>query len=438
MTRGPRRVLMVSYFFPPFRTVGGLRVSKHTKFLPAFGWEPVVLTADWNDGAADMPLYIPESSVARVAPAFDIAGIPRRLLGGKTTSVRSDTARTRRRRLAGAEAAYRQLVCIPDPQIGWRAPAIGRGLQLIEEVRPSVIFSSSLPNTSHLVAASLARASGLPWVAELRDLWTDNHNFRRVQPVRSLERIWERRVLRRATALVTVSEVWAARLRESISRPVHVVANGFDADDYPPPADTDPRRFTLRFTGMIYSGRQSAGALLDAVRMLANADAITPQDFELSFTGPGLDSISADIESAGVGGFASVHPPVSHRDALALQQGATALVFLDWLRAEGRGWHSAKIYEYAGARRPVLSIGRVDSSVASLLARTGIGRAASTPEQVAEVLRAWLAEWRATGALTYEPDPAAHQDLERRTAVRALASVFDGATARPHSAAAVQ
>lgn len=425
MSQGPRRVLVVSYFFPPFRTVGGLRISKHTKFLPGFGWDPVVLTADWNDGPPDMPVYVPESSVARVAPAFDIAAVPRRLLGGRGLPARSDNARIRRRRLSLLEAVYRQVVCMPDAQIGWRAPAVARGLQLIEQFRPALIFSSSLPNTSHLVAASLSRASGLPWVAEMRDLWTENHNFRRFQPVRMLEHRWEQKVLRRATALVTVSEPWAVRLRDSIGRPAHVVPNGFDPDDYPPPAEPEPKRFTLRFTGMIYPGRQSPGALFAAIRQLAETGAVTPDDFAVSFTGPGLDPIAADIREAGIGGFASVHPPVPHREALALQQSATALVFLDWLRPEGRGWHSAKIYEYAGAGRPVLSIGPSDSAVASLIARTGIGRAASTPEQVAGVLRGWLDQWRRTGTLRYEADPEARHGLERRTAVRTLAALFD-------------
>lgn len=437
MNDAPRRVLMLAYFFPPFRTVGGLRVSKHTKFLPAFGWEPVVLTADWNDGPADLPVYVPESSVLRVPQGFDIAAVPRMLLGGRRPSAGEPQARSRRRRLAWAEAAYRQLVCVPDAQIGWRAPAVAAGLRAIEERKPSVIFSSSLPNTAHIVAAKLSKLSGLPWVAEMRDLWTANHNFRRVQPIRALEQAWERRVLSKATALVTVTEPWAQAIELLIGRPAHVVPNGFDPDDYPATVRHDTGRFVLAFTGMVYPGRQSARPLFQAIRTLASAGEIEAEWFQVRFTGPGLQPITDEITAEGVQAFASIHPAVSHAESLALQREATALLFLDWLRPEGRGWHSAKIYEYAGAERPVLSVGPPDSAVASLIHRARIGEAAVQPFDIVPVLRRWIGEWRAGGTVRYAPDVAVREEMTRHAAVRALADVFDNAVAAGPGAAKV-
>src|SRR5205807_973392 len=99
--------------------------------------------------------------------------------------------------------------------------------------QPDVIFSSALPPTSHLVARRLSRKARLPWVAEFRDLWTDNHAFQRIQPLLTVERILERWAMREADALVTVSEPLADTLRKRLNKPVFVVPNGYDPDDFP-------------------------------------------------------------------------------------------------------------------------------------------------------------------------------------------------------------
>jgi glycosyltransferase involved in cell wall biosynthesis len=420
------RVLVVSYFYPPFSSVGATRVSKMTRYLRDAGWAPHVLTVDACDYPRTLPVEIPQESITRARQLFDLASIPRTLVGGKRFATQRVAPGQSKRwaMLWRLGQVYRHLVCFPDGQIGWRWSAVGRGIQLAKEFRPDIILSSSLPNTSHLVARAIARQADIPWVAELRDLWTDNHNFRRIQPLRALEARLERSVLSDADALVTVSEVWAEHLRVKYNRPTFVVPNGFDPTDYPRESHADTRVFRLVYTGMLYNGKQDPDPLFVAVRKLADSGRIDPKWFRLQFVGQYLGPVAGLANERGVSAFVDVGAPVSYLESLKLQSRATALLFLDWINDKTAGWYSAKIYEYLGAGRPVLSIGPTHSVVARLLARTGAGEAAATSEQIIAILERWLTQFERGEGLPYAADEAIRRRFQRQEAARLMASVF--------------
>jgi hypothetical protein len=424
-----KRVLVVSYFYPPYSSVGATRVSKMTRYLRDHNWEPTVLTVADDDRPQGIELEIPPVNIHRVAQTFDVTAGPRSMVGKETVAGR----RFARRPGWGSKAfwrlalVYRNVVCFPDPQIGWLLPAVREGRRLIKEVQPHVICSSSFPNTSHLVAYYLARESGIPWVAEMRDLWTDNHNFRRVAPLRFMERLLERMVLSRADALVTVSPVWAALLEKRFGRPTYVVPNGFDPLDYndlPPPAANNGR-FTLLYTGMFYNGKQDPDPLIEAIASMAREGTLKPEQFRLRLVGHYLEPIVARAEAAGVQAFVDVEPPVPYRDSVALQCGATALLFLDWADGREKGWYSAKIYEYLGARRPILSVGPRDSVVAELLHDSRAGVVGQTASEVRGLLTSWIKEYERTGTLICSSDPAALVPHHRQTAAASMADVLN-------------
>jgi hypothetical protein len=100
-------------------------------------------------------------------------------------------------------------------------------------------------------------------------------------------------------------------------------------------------------------------------------------------------------------------------------------LFLDWIHDQTGGWYSAKIYEYLGAGRPVLSIGPTHSVVARLLARTGAGEAASSADQVVAVLLRWLSQFECGAGIPYAADEAIRRRFQRQEAAAMMASVFD-------------
>jgi len=424
-----KRVLVVSYFYPPFSSVGATRVSKMTRYLRDSGWESHVLTVDRCDLPETLSLEVDPQAISRAPMVFDLAGLPRLLIGRRRLSQGrvNPSPPWYGGLLWRAGEVYRHLVCFPDAQIGWRRSAVRYGLEVVKRVQPDVILSSSLPNTSHLVARSIAARTGVPWVAELRDLWTRNHNFQRVQPLRMLEERMERSVLGKATALVTVSDEWAAQLKHAFNRPTFVVPNGYDPTDYPPPTPGRSDVFSLVYTGMFYNGKQSVDPLFAGVRALADAGRITPARFQMQFVGQYLAPIRARAEAYGVLPFTSIDPPIPYRDSLARQSASTALLFLDWSAPSAEGWYSAKIYEYLGAGRPVLAVGNDDTVVSRLLERTRAGIACSTGDAVAKTLDDWLTEFEATGALAYAAEACQRQQFQRQHTARLMADVLDHA-----------
>lgn len=427
-----KRALVVSYFYPPYSSVGATRVSKMTRYLADVGWEPHVLTIDRCDLPATLPVEIPLQAITRTPPLFDVGSLPRALVGRRRLSTERMLALQdpSSRLLWCAGEVYRHVACFPDGQIGWWPTAARQGMEVVKWLCPDVILSSSLPNTSHLVARSIASRSGIPWVAELRDMWTENHNFRRVQPLRTVEQRLERSVLSSASALVTVSEVWADRLRRKYGRPTFVVPNGYDPSDYPqmvkPPRDV----FTLAYTGMFYNGKQHVEPLFQAVAALAQRGRITPTSFRVHFRGTYLGPVRAAASAHGVDAFVTIDPPVPYLDSLRMQAGATALLFLDWFSAGAEGWYSAKIYEYLGAGRPILGIGPGNTVVAKLLDRTDAGIMCSTAADAAAVLDRWMCELAGTGSVSYAADEGMRRQFERQQAARTMADILDGVISR--------
>jgi len=423
-----KRALVISYFYPPYNRVGALRVSKMTRYLACHGWEATVITAAHDDVPADLPLEIPESAVRRVDQGFDILRLPRQMVARRGTQGwrQSSSGPRRANALWKLAILYRHLMCFPDAQIGWYRPAVRAGLAAIAELKPSMIFSTSLPNTTHLVASALSKRTGIPWIAEFRDLWTDNHNFRRVAGLRGAERLLERRTLSRAAALVTVSELWADTLRRRFANPVHVVPNGFDPTDYPAASADAARRgmFSLAYTGMFYQGRQNAEPIVEAVATLARAGEITPESFQLRLVGHYLQSVMGAAERAGILPFVTMDPPVSYRQSLQLQTEATALLFFDWFTGE-KGWYSAKIYEYLGARRRILAISPGETVVSALIDSSGVGATASTSAAAADVLGKWIREHRATGLLPCAGEPEVLRRYQRQALAADMAGLFD-------------
>jgi glycosyltransferase involved in cell wall biosynthesis len=423
-----KRALVISYFFPPYNRVGALRVSKMTRYLACHGWESTVVTAATDDVPADLDLEIPGDRIRRIDQSVDILKLPRRIVARRDdTGWRQSASAPRRANVLWKLAIlYRNLVCFPDAQIGWYRPAVRAGLAAIDELKPSIIFSSSLPNTTHLVASSLAKRTGVPWVAEFRDLWTDNHNFRRVAGLRAAERLLERRTLSRASALVTVSDVWAETLRRRFDNPVHVIPNGFDSTDYPAAGDrvAPGRRFSLVYTGMFYQSRQNAEPIVAAIAALARAGEITPESFQLRLVGHYLHSVMGAADRAGILPFVRLDAPVSHRESLRTQTEATALLFFDWFTGE-KGWYSAKIYEYLGARRRILAIGPGETVVSALIEKSGVGVTAGTSERAAEVLGGWVREHSAAGELPCSGEPSVLERFQRQRLAADMAALFD-------------
>jgi hypothetical protein len=215
--------------------------------------------------------------------------------------------------------------------------------------------------------------------------------------------------------MVTVSRPLLERLSRDYPQPMAIVRNGFDPADYPPFVER-PRhdRLTIRYTGRVYLGSHDVACLCQGLALLGH-DA---SRVVVEFFGRYLDDVPAIAERFGVSQQVKVYPPLPYRQALTLQVEADALLLLLWNDHHQTGVYSGKLFEYLGARRPILAVGPRNNVAADLIHQRQAGNVASSPQTVAEQLRRWISELDANGIPSLPASVS--QGLTREDAARQM------------------
>jgi glycosyltransferase involved in cell wall biosynthesis len=420
-------LLLPCYHFPPVASVGSVRVGALAKYLPRHGWDVTVVTP------ARAGRTIAHASVIETVDK-DRARALKRLFGwrgdlalkdqvGAETGSPTWSARAR----AFAIEVAKAIVLFPDANRAWASIAVEAGRTAAARAPFHAVLTSSPPVSAHLAGARLSRELGLPWVADLRDLWTDDHNSRSPAWRKRFERRLERRTLGRAAALVTVS----APLVETLTPwypdlPVHAILNGFDPDHAGPATRLDDR-FTICHTGTFYQGRRDPTPLFDALRSLLERSRIDRARVRVRLLSRDEPWLRREIETRGLADVVLLEPWVAWTAALAAQREAQILLLLHWGGPEERGVYTGKIFEYLAARRPILLVGGGDGVLSDLLAETGAGVHVRDPASLERQLGQYWDEYRATGSVVYRGDPARIERYSHDRMAREFAAVLDAA-----------
>jgi glycosyltransferase involved in cell wall biosynthesis len=414
------KVLIVSLYFPPAGGGGVQRPLKFATHLPALGIETHVLAPDdpkWIH--ADPELQPPTSAWIHRARYFGPKGRkPAEELYGRTGLDRlSRQARLMSRRFL-----------VPDENVSWNLTAIPAAIRIVRKEGIDVVLTTSPPSSVQLLGAAVKRATGVQWVADLRDSIVA-HPHRRAESlaVRTKERgdrAVARLVARSADAIVCVSDAIAEETRalEPKGRVV-TIANGCDFDDFASIPYRRGERFRITHTGSFF-GKRDPKPFLTA---LDRSDL----DVVARFVG---DFRSADREWAeqlALGDRLELIPYVTRRRALELQRDSEALLLLvPEAGGRGRGVLSGKVFEYLAAERPILASVPVDGAAAELVRETGAGVIAppDDPDAIAEALKGLVQQFD-SGRLDGTPlDDEWRDKLSRRARVEELAELLGSLT----------
>jgi glycosyltransferase involved in cell wall biosynthesis len=259
-----KRVLIIAYYWPPNAGVGVYRWLKFAKYLPQFGWQPVVYTPENPELQAvdealqrDIP---PEVEVIR-APITEPYSWYKRFTGKKqderlqTAFLREEAGPTWKENIANW---VRSNFFIPDARVWWVKPSVKRLEHYLKEHPVDVIVTTGSPHSLHLIGRELKRRTGIPWLADFRDPWTNVDYYGQLKLTKwadRKQREMERAVLSEADQVLTVSWHWAEELKALGARQVEVITNGYDPDDLPTPPEPVDERWSLVHVGSITATR---------------------------------------------------------------------------------------------------------------------------------------------------------------------------------------
>lgn len=429
-----RRVLIVSFLFPPVNNMGAVRIGKFAKYLPQFGWEPIVLTVDRVKGQPQtLPVEVDEANIVRT-PYFALGPFVRYRLVGDANASSQEIAKGS----SWGQRAYRLIRLMRfiylRPEVsffinepwGWYPYALRKGLE-VNKSKVDIIFSTFGPRVSHLVASRLRQRTGIPWVAEFRDLWSLNPYFNKSRPFQFLEEQFEKMIMKNNSLLATVSEPLAKELEAFHSRKTIVIPNGFDEEDYTENVPLTPE-FTITYTGNIYPGKHDPTPLFQAIAELRQEGRISPDDLEVRFFGSNVaETLSPSIKKYRLQELVRIYGFVPFKESIKKQKESTVQLLLGWNDPRGKGTYTAKIFEYLGAARPVLAIAFKGGEIDRLLARTGGGILATEVGEIKEILLKWVDEFRQYGRISsyYNPNQEIIKHYTRREQARKLAIAFD-------------
>jgi glycosyltransferase involved in cell wall biosynthesis len=397
------RILLVSYYFPPYNSVGAVRPGKLAKFLEQQGHDVRVLTCSEQPFVIGQAMEVAPQRVT-AAPSWSINAPIEWLRGGRSKAAERGFGGARPNSVMGRLGRlYKMMLHWPDAQIGWVRSAVLAGRQLLLAEKYDVIYASAPPFSGLRVAARLSRESGVPWVAEMRDLWSDNHAY--VFPFwrHVIERRWEWRVLSRASALVTVSPPLAASLKR-FGLPVWEVRNGCDPEDFeglvrPATLPVDRNVLQIVFTGSVYDGHYDVDSFCAGLALFCQQGGLA----RVYVAGRNTEALMQAARLFNVLDIFDFQAVMPRPTALAFQRYADLLLTFLWDGGTQEGVYSTKLFEYAAAGRPVLAVGQPDSDVGTLIGKAALGQVCSTPEEIARQLSDWQTVKMQAGELHSEP-----------------------------------
>ena len=407
-----RRVLIITYYWPPIGGSGVQRWVKFAKYLPSLGWQPVVYTpSNPEQLAVDESLLadIPADVEVLKQPIREPYAVYRRLVGGgasKGAGVNPINAqkKTWKQRLM---LWVRSNFFVPDPRAGWVRPSVRFLSDYLLEHPVDVIVTTGPPQSVHLIGRGLHRKLGVPWVADFRDPWTRMFFFENLPLLPCVRRRHfklEKSVLDEATAVVSVTPRVQADFTSMTSTPVHLITNGYDESDFA--AELPPRsdgKFRVVHTGLFASDGNPI-ELWKALAGLCSESSDFASRLEIRLAGKVDPEIVDSIVEAGLGAQLHLLGYLPHSESVAELRQADIILLPLRHSPEYSKVYPGKIFEcmaavacgrampglgapcgtqpgplpvadgLAAAAMPViLGIGPTDSAAAELLASTGTG-----------------------------------------------------------------
>ena len=373
-----KKVLIITYYWPPSGGGGVQRWLKMSKYLPEYGWEPIIFTPENPDfELKDESLLKDVSLEAEILklPIWEPFGLYRKLVGKKAVQNQGVVDASNTSFLGKLSRWVRGNLFIPDARIFWVRPAVSYLTKYLSNHPVDVIISTGPPHSMHLIGMEVKRRLGVKWIADFRDPWSDWD----VLPQLNLnKKSWathkklEREVMHNADLVLTVTNNLATRLAKTggIAK-VEVITNGFDREDFELLTKNKPAKFTIAHIGLLNNGR-NPDLLWKVLNELCNENEKFGNHLEIVLAGTIEQSVQDSISKfESLQNRLSIPAYLAHSDVLDLYQKSAVLLLLVNNTSNSSWILPGKLFEYFSARRPILAIGKLDSEANQVIQDCG-------------------------------------------------------------------
>ena len=433
-----KKVLIISYYWPPSAGAGVQRWLKFSKYLRDFGWEPVVYTPENPESPHDdhsLLSDIPQGMLQlrrSIREPYHLY----KLFTGRSGKEKFQAGFLNERKKPGladqAATWVRGNFFIPDARKFWIRPSLNYLSAWLRDHPVDAMVSTGPPHSMHLIALKLKQRLGIPWLADFRDPWTRIDFYHKLRLTKWADRrhhYLENLVLTTADRVVTVSRHGASDLEEIGGREVEVVTNGFDPDDFRDIPPFDHEKFSLTHLGSMNADR-NPHALWEALSELVREVPGFSDDLQIRLIGKTDIAVTEKLKTFELDRFVHNRQYLPHNQAL--QEAANSAVLLLPLNRtpHAMGIATGKLYEYLALQRPILCIGPREGDAAAIIRETGSGTTAGfdEPGVVKELLADWHSDfrqnrldWQGSGTAPYS----------RVALTGKIAGILDGMTRNP-------
>ena len=438
-----KKVLIISYYYPPIPSIASLRIVKLAKYVREFGWEPIVISGDQRTYAgADEGIELPDVETYRIRDRFFelVKTSAHQKINFKETNsqVYGETSNLLLQKviykiLKYLKYLFLEYLLIPDRLvITWKRDVIKKALEIIDTDKPDLILTSHSPATCHIIGSFLSRRTGIPWIADYRDLWSQSHLVQHSSIRHFFEKKLERCTMKYAKGIVVVAMPAAQKLSVFLNKQVDVITNGYDPEDYKPEKlysfskeKISRNKLSFVYTGNVYDGKQNFYLFFNAVsKLLKNGDVLI-EDIEIQFWGTNKELIVSQILDD-VRDIVIFKQRVPYNEITKIQMSASILLLFTWNVLEDKSIYSGKLFEYLGAQRPIFAIPANPGSVVDdLLHETNAGTLCSNENEIANQILSWYKEFKKNGNIEFHGIKSEIEKYSRKEQAKQFAKLFN-------------
>ncbi|UCS93059.1 glycosyltransferase family 4 protein [Echinicola marina] len=378
-----KKVLIITYYWPPSAGSGVQRWLKFAKFLPEHGWEPVIFTPENPDFELKDETMLKEiSSQWEVIkfPIWEPYGVFR-FLKKKKNGQSADPSKLMEKRNKNwfdqTSMWLRANAMIPDPRVFWVKPSVNYLLDILEKNKIQAIITTGPPHSMHLIGRNLKRKSGLPWIADFRDPWSTWEFLDTLPMMKTIKKRHERleqSVFREADNVVTISPTFQEEISKIAEREIDLITNGFDSSDLPKNFKKQKKRgkvFEIVYTGIIDAIRNP----IPFLKAFKSAFEPHEQEVKLTFVGRVSEKVNNYIQKdSWLQNRVEFPGYLPHEKVFAFYEKADMLLLILTNTKNAKGNIPGKLFEYIATGRTIVALGDPDGDASMIIQEARAGK----------------------------------------------------------------